>query len=471
MPTMSHLRLASTSALLAALALAGPIGTAQADRCVAPQVLLVVDKSSSMLGTLPGGGTKWAAATMAIGEIASTYAENIDFGLQVFPFPDRCEPGRITIDVGTNPAETIIAGLGTPPPGAGNFTPMAQTLDVIAGYARLRDATRTNHVILVTDGWQWCSPYDPTTRFTPVDSITRLRALGLTVHVVGFGASVDPLTLNRAAVAAGTELPGCDVTLSDPAASNHCYAQANDLLELRAALADIARSISEEVCDGYDNDCDGLVDEGYDVDGDGYSLCGWNPEVPGLLDGSLVDCDDSVAAVNPGATEICNAIDDDCDGAIDPGCDCTVGETRGCGIDLGACVAGTQSCMGGAWGACLGSTAATDEGCNALDDDCDGDVDDGAVCPGGFLCVDGGCVPPDMPVDDGDVPPVEDVPGPGATDDPPGRDRGVQHSDEPGCACSSVGTPRGAGGVWAVALAGLLALIAFARIAGGRPRG
>ena len=416
-----------------------------------------------MLGELPGGGTKWAAATMAIGEIASAYADNIDFGLQVFPFPDRCEPGRITIDVGANSADTILAGLGTPPPGAGNFTPMAQTLDVIGGYARLQDASRANHVILVTDGWQWCSPYDPTSRFTPVDSITRLRSLGITVHIIGFGASVDPLTLNRAAVAAGTELPGCDVTLSDPAAPNHCYAQANDLGELRVALAEIGRSISEEICDGFDNDCDGLVDEGYDVDGDGYSLCGWNPEVPGLLDGSLVDCDDNTASVNPGATEICNAIDDDCDGEIDPGCDCTAGATRGCGSELGACTTGTQSCAAGAWSACVGATLAAAESCNAIDDDCDGDIDNDVVCPGGFLCVDGGCVPPDMPVDEDVVPPVEDVP-------PPARERGVPHFDDPGCVCSAAGAPRGAGGVWAMALAGLLALIAFARIAGGRPR-
>jgi MYXO-CTERM domain-containing protein len=460
---MSNLRLASTSTLLAALTLAGPIGAARADRCVAPQVLLVVDRSSSMLGTVSGGGTKWAAATTAIGEIATTYADTIDFGLQVFPFPDRCEPGPISIDVGANTAATIIGGLGAPPPAAGNYTPMAQTLDVVAGYLPLQDTTRTNHIILVTDGWQWCSPYDATTRFTPVDSVSRLRALGLTVHIVGFGASVDPLTLNRAAIAAGTALPGCDPTLSDPAATNHCYAQVDDLAELRTALAEIGRSISEEVCDGFDNDCDGIVDEGFDVDADGYSVCGWNGPTPGLLDPGLVDCDDTNAAVNPGATEICNGIDDDCDGEADPGCDCTLGATTPCGIDVGACTSGTQSCTGGTWGACLGSVSPGAERCNAIDDDCDGEIDNGAICPGGFLCIEGGCVPPDSPpVDDAGTPPTEDAPDAGT---PP-----APHVEKPGCACTAAGAPSGAGGVSAMALAALLALVGFARRGSRRSR-
>ena len=64
-----------------------------------------------------------------------------------------------------------------------------------------------------------------------------------------------------------------------------------------------------ELADGLDNDCDGVVDEGtdtFDDDGDGYS------EDEG-------DCNDSDASVNPGAVEVAdNGIDDDCDGITDP---------------------------------------------------------------------------------------------------------------------------------------------------------
>jgi len=64
-----------------------------------------------------------------------------------------------------------------------------------------------------------------------------------------------------------------------------------------------------ELADGLDNDCDGVVDEGtdtFDDDGDGYS------EDEG-------DCNDSDSSVNPGAVEVAdNGIDDDCDGITDP---------------------------------------------------------------------------------------------------------------------------------------------------------
>ena len=72
---------------------------------------------------------------------------------------------------------------------------------------------------------------------------------------------------------------------------------------------------ADEICDdGIDNDCDGYTDCAdsdciVDADGDGY-----NAEPCGN------DCDDDNAAVNPGATEICDGIDNNCDGQIDEGC-------------------------------------------------------------------------------------------------------------------------------------------------------
>ena len=59
-------------------------------------------------------------------------------------------------------------------------------------------------------------------------------------------------------------------------------------------------------CDGVDNDCDGVIDPGGndDFDGDGISAC----------DG---DCNDYDPAVHPGATEVCDAQDNDCDGMCD----------------------------------------------------------------------------------------------------------------------------------------------------------
>jgi MYXO-CTERM domain-containing protein len=415
-------------ALLAFAGLAVLPSVARAQRCERPIVMLTVDRSSSMLGRLPEGITKWDAAEMAIAELTSAYEGRIDFGLQPFPYPNRCEPGRVVLEPGPHSSAEIVRLLGGPPPSSGLWTPMAQTLDAAAAHPSMRDASRTRHLVLVTDGWQWCDPYDPRTRFLPVESVRRLRELGVTVHVVGFGSAVDPLTLNRAAVAAGTALPGCDPTLEDPMAPNHCYSQANNLAELRMALGEIARLVTEELCNGLDDDCDGTIDEGYDVDADGFTLCGSVPG--GGTDPRRQDCDDHDALVHPGAAEICDGRDNDCDGAVDPGCDCIDGEERACGTEIGACTPGIQRCEHGVWQGCEGGvTPRPGETCDGTDEDCDGAIDEDAdaSCGEGRACTVDGCIdilpdPPDVPAE----PPEESLYS--------GRD-GMQD----GCACQAAG--------------------------------
>ncbi len=86
-----------------------------------------------------------------------------------------------------------------------------------------------------------------------------------------------------------------------------------------------------ERCDSLDNDCDGLVDDGWTPDGtrvylddddDGFGRPGTvtrrcNLPVPGRVT-NKDDCDDVDPDVNPLATEVCNGIDDDCDTVVDP---------------------------------------------------------------------------------------------------------------------------------------------------------
>lgn len=61
---------------------------------------------------------------------------------------------------------------------------------------------------------------------------------------------------------------------------------------------------------------------------------------------------------------------------------------RQCGIDTGACAYGTQSCVDGLWGECIGDVGPTNETCNGEDDDCDGDTDEGL---GTLTCGQGVC--------------------------------------------------------------------------------
>lgn len=75
-----------------------------------------------------------------------------------------------------------------------------------------------------------------------------------------------------------------------------------------------------EICDGLDNDCNEItqIDHGsscYDDDGDGYC------EIPPCMNASSVepDCNDSSVNAHPGATEVVNGLDDNCDGRIDEG--------------------------------------------------------------------------------------------------------------------------------------------------------
>ena len=117
-----------------------------------------------------------------------------------------------------------------------------------------------------------------------------------------------------------------------------------------------------EVCDGVDDDCNGLVDENQGTTTCGTGAC--QRTVNNCVNGVTQTC-----APGPPSAEVCNNVDDDCDGLVDDNIpDITCG--------LGICQRTVTACVSGVAQTCTPGTPAT-EICNGLDDDCDGRVDNG----------------------------------------------------------------------------------------------
>jgi hypothetical protein len=158
---------------------------------------------------------------------------------------------------------------------------------------------------------------------------------------------------------------------------------------------------ADELCDGIDTDCDGIVDEDEaldaaswyaDVDGDGYadpasatSAC---DQPSGYLNASFAsDCDDTDPSIHPGADEYCDGVDTDCDGTLDDsdaldfdtwysdadgdGYGDASTATTDCSQPSGTIADGTDCDDGDA-----AVFPGADEYCNGVDDDCDGTVDE-----------------------------------------------------------------------------------------------
>ncbi len=122
---------------------------------------------------------------------------------------------------------------------------------------------------------------------------------------------------------------------------------------------------SVEICNGLDDDCDGVVDN----IGSGNSV-----------QTTRCQCYNMGSPEN----ETCDNIDNDCDGLVDEGI------TRSCGTDVGECVSGISYCSNGMWGNCTGGVSPVMEICNdGLDNDCDGFTDENCTGENVSSCTEG----------------------------------------------------------------------------------
>ncbi|MCO4772934.1 MAG: hypothetical protein KDA24_23075 [Deltaproteobacteria bacterium] len=141
-----------------------------------------------------------------------------------------------------------------------------------------------------------------------------------------------------------------------------------------------------ELCDGIDNDCDTAIDEDLtlldwwvDGDGDGVgagsltSGCATDPpSADHVAAGGDEDCDDTDAGNFPGNTDVCDGVDNDCDAEADEDSDGDSDGVTSCGAD-GTDGTEDDDCDDGDAAAFPGNA----ESCDAVDNDCDGDVDEG----------------------------------------------------------------------------------------------
>ncbi len=212
----------------------------------------------------------------------------------------------------------------------------------------------------------------------PVDAAPCLAAPDGLDRCNGIDDDCDPATAD------GAEDPLVDLAC-DPGIGALCTGHTTCSLGAVVCALDIL--LEPEACNALDDDCDGVVDEGFDLgvpcDGTDSDLC--EDDVTACADsGAATVC----AELEPDAIDLCNGLDDDCDPASADGAeDPSVGAACD-GPDADLCAEGTRACVAGAL-VCNDSSTDTPDLCNEIDDDCDPTTADGVDAPGAGAPCDG----------------------------------------------------------------------------------
>ena len=202
----------SCLAAVAFIAAIVPSSGARAARC--PNVMLVLDRSVSMTEPPDANGkaTKWELLQNAVHRVIGEYGERVPFGLEIYAFTPIAFPDDMTcyaetkIDVepahGTGPEILRIIDAAMPAGG----TNTGEAIKRAGADAALHDSTRSNFIILITDGDPNCNRLDSCPSCGAAFTVTQIQAAAANdIHtfVVGFDGSkgVSPANLNAMAKA------------------------------------------------------------------------------------------------------------------------------------------------------------------------------------------------------------------------------------------------------------------------------
>jgi hypothetical protein len=242
--------------------------------------------------------------------------------------------------------------------------------------------------IMMTDGNETCGGNGVTAATSLLNTTVAGKNYRISTKPIGFGIPPGDTDIEALAHAGGT---------ADVAGVNEgAYASNEEELQIAVSRI-IADAVRSERCNELDDDCDTLIDEDFPSKGGTCNnglqgVCRGTGVFVCTADGSGTQCNITNPGGNPSA-EVCDGIDNDCDGLVDEDactgcgdveicnnrdddCDNRIDEdlTRGCGSSVGECRPGVETCAAGNWGSCTGVNPTT-EVCDGRDNDCDGSRD------------------------------------------------------------------------------------------------
>lgn len=211
--------------------------SALAEKC--PNLQIVLDRSGSMTASL-GGGTRWTVAVDAIKKVVERYDGQLPIGLTYFPL-NGCDAQTPVPPAYKSKADIVRTVTTISPTGS---TPTVAGLQSAAALTQLKDPSRKQYVILITDGGPNCNSTCPSTVMQL--NAMRMQTPSISTFVVGFGgglATTEKSCLTELATAGGK-----------PAATPEKFYVADNADQLNKVLAEILNVVAGEFGNGTCDD-------------------------------------------------------------------------------------------------------------------------------------------------------------------------------------------------------------------------